>query len=91
MALFPAKTHNLWDTYVSAESDLYKDDVRKLKIQELQAMGVGPFMTPTNFKQNIVPAYLIEYFASMVNFNETEMNACCAYDFPAVLLTLGRE
>lgn len=46
---------------------------------------------PQNFDQDVVPAELIKYFAAMIHNEDTDVNFFCAYNFPAVVLTLGRE
>lgn len=45
----------------------------------------------SKFQQDIVPATLIEYYAAMVQFDDPDMKYFCAFNFPAVVLTLGRE
>lgn len=43
------------------------------------------------YTQDIVPPKLIEYFVAMIHYPDTDMNYFCAYNFPAVVLTLGKD
>lgn len=43
------------------------------------------------YAQDIVPPKLIEYFVAMIHYPDTDMNYFCAYNFPAVVLTLGKD
>lgn len=41
------------------------------------------------YRQDIVPGFLIRYFVSMVQFQDSNMRSHCVYSFPGVALTLG--
>ncbi|KAG4076928.1 hypothetical protein HA402_015915 [Bradysia odoriphaga] len=69
------------------------DDAHKQKVDKLKAKCVGPTGDPNMsfFNQPIVPPYLIEYFASVELFSDSDFNMYCVYNFPAVVLTLQKE
>lgn len=51
----------------------------------------GSAQVNARYNQDVVPGYLIRYYTSMVNFNDSVMNLHCVYNYPAVVLTLGRR
>lgn len=47
---------------------------------------------PPNYQNHVVPADLIKYFVSLAHSQDsTVVNYFCAYHFPAVVMTLGRQ
>lgn len=69
------------------------DEAHRRRVEKLSAKCVGPNGDPTMsfFNQRIVPPYLIEYFASVELFADSDFNMYCVYNFPAVVLTLQKE
>ncbi|XP_055377750.1 serine/threonine-protein phosphatase 4 regulatory subunit 1-like [Condylostylus longicornis] len=50
------------------------------------------FSPPITFEQNVVPPGILEAYVTMVLYEEEdEIKLTCAYNFPAVVLTLGRS
>lgn len=88
-------------TFTKIEPDFHEtlqaieppDEAHRQKVEKLMAKCVGPAgdSKMSFFNQSIVPPYLIEYFASVELFADSDFNMYCVYNFPAVVLTLQKE
>lgn len=60
--------------------------------EELDLRRFDRAKLPTNYQNQAVPGDLIKYFVSLAHSQDsTVVNYFCAYHFPAVVLTLGRQ
>lgn len=66
----------------SIADDMWRKNITRLQ-ESISIESTRPF------NQEIVPGYILRYFVSMVQLNDSVMNLHCVYNFPAVTLTLG--
>lgn len=60
--------------------------------EELDLRRFDRVKLPLNYQTEVVPADLMKYFVSLAHSQDgTVVNYFCAYHFPAVVLTLGRQ
>uniref|UniRef100_A0A1L8DL54 Protein phosphatase 4 regulatory subunit 1 n=1 Tax=Nyssomyia neivai TaxID=330878 RepID=A0A1L8DL54_9DIPT len=64
---------------------------REMDMEKTRLHMTDGYIDPALLKQDILPPDLLQNFISKANSDETDVSIACAYSFPAVALTLGRQ
>lgn len=64
---------------------------REMDFEKTRSQMTDGNIDPALLKQDVLPPELLQSFITKANSDETEVSIACAYSFPAVALTLGRQ
>uniref|UniRef100_A0A1B0CFJ9 Serine/threonine-protein phosphatase 4 regulatory subunit 1 n=1 Tax=Lutzomyia longipalpis TaxID=7200 RepID=A0A1B0CFJ9_LUTLO len=64
---------------------------REMDLEKTRSHMTDGYIDPALLKQDILPPDLLQSFITKANSDETDVSIACAYSFPAVALTLGRQ